>query len=149
MQLPTPLVQLLHQGKELGVATDEIFQREKSKHEEGTVGILTGGLINRDKYYEHAAILALTPFANPGLYGSNTKFDPRTFRGAAPSEYGTEDTGICTAAARHCARWAGRAASHGQSVWPRRIRYSCQQRSRVREAEVRRQPLMCTCSMEA
>ena len=116
VQLPTPLVQLLHLGKELGAAADETFQRAGSKHEEGTVGILTHGVIDRARYYKHAVIFALTLFANPGRYGSNTRFDPRTCRGAAPSEYGTEDTGICTVAVRHCARWAGRAAPHGQSV---------------------------------
>ena len=34
----------------------------------GTVGKLTGGLITRAGYYEHAVLLALLPFMNPQLY---------------------------------------------------------------------------------
>ena len=33
------------------------------------VGKLTGGIITRSLYYEHAVVLALIPCMNPGLYG--------------------------------------------------------------------------------
>ena len=33
------------------------------------VGKLTGGIITRSLYYDHAVVLALIPCMNPGLYG--------------------------------------------------------------------------------
>ncbi len=58
------------QGIELGVADDQVFGRVDSKREGGSVGLLSGGLIDRTAYYEHAMILALVPFmdCNKGLY---------------------------------------------------------------------------------
>ena len=53
---------------ELGDADDQVFQRVKSKHKSGTVGILTDGLIDRSAYYEHAILLALTPWIRPNLF---------------------------------------------------------------------------------
>ena len=58
-----PSLHFSHQdGVELGEATDTVFARVNSKHHDGTVGILTGGLIGRSEYYQHALILALIPF---------------------------------------------------------------------------------------
>jgi inosine/xanthosine triphosphatase len=45
--------------------------RENSKHQGGTVGKLTQGVIDRTAYYEHTAILALIPFINPQLYAAS------------------------------------------------------------------------------
>lgn len=58
------------QGMELGVADDQVFGRVDSKREGGSVGLLSGGLIDRTAYYEHAMTLALVPFmdCNKGLY---------------------------------------------------------------------------------
>ena len=58
------------QGMELGVADDKVFGRVDSKREGGSVGLLSGGLIDRTAYYEHAMTLALVPFmdCNKGLY---------------------------------------------------------------------------------
>ena len=50
------------QGIELGVADDMVFGRVDSKRTGGSVGLLSGGLIDRTAYYEHAMILALVPF---------------------------------------------------------------------------------------
>ena len=50
------------QGFELGVADDMVFGRVDSKRTGGSVGLLSGGLIDRTAYYEHAMILALVPF---------------------------------------------------------------------------------------
>ena len=66
--LPPRVVELIEQGVELGHANDEVFGRENSKHEEGAVGTLTGGVIDRKELYEHAAVLAFTPFKNPKLF---------------------------------------------------------------------------------
>jgi non-canonical (house-cleaning) NTP pyrophosphatase len=55
---------------ELGVADDIVFSRVDSKRTGGSVGLLSGGLIDRTAYYEHAMILALVPFmpCNKGLF---------------------------------------------------------------------------------
>jgi inosine/xanthosine triphosphatase len=65
--LPDEVVALVQQGKELGEADDIVFGRSNSKQQSGSVGILTGDLIDRAAYYEHAVILALIPFLNPNL----------------------------------------------------------------------------------
>ncbi len=66
--LPPAVVELIHQGIELGHADDMVFKRENSKQKNGAVGILTQDLIDRASYYEPAVILALIPFMNPALY---------------------------------------------------------------------------------
>lgn len=66
--LPPPIVNLIHQGMELGEADDVIFQRNNSKQENGAVGLLTGNVIDRQELYEQAVILALIPFKNFALY---------------------------------------------------------------------------------
>jgi inosine/xanthosine triphosphatase len=66
--LPSPVADLIHQGKELGEADDIVFNRNNSKQENGAVGLLTGNVIDRQQLYEQAVILALIPFKNPALY---------------------------------------------------------------------------------
>jgi inosine/xanthosine triphosphatase len=66
--LPKEIGRLIKNGKELGEVSDIFFQRSDSKQGCGTVGILTGNVIDRTKYYSDAVILALIPFINPGLY---------------------------------------------------------------------------------
>ena len=67
--LPPNVTKLIKdEGMELGDADDQVFARIKSKHGSGTVGILTNGLIDRSKYYEHALILALVPWIRPDVY---------------------------------------------------------------------------------
>ncbi len=66
--LPEKIRKLIGQGMELGHADDMVFQRKNSKQEDGAVGILTHGIIDRARYYEHALILALIPFINKELY---------------------------------------------------------------------------------
>jgi inosine/xanthosine triphosphatase len=66
--LPKQVVQLIKEGKELGDADDIVFNRKNSKQESGAVGILTGDIIDRTKYYTEAIILALIPFKNVDLY---------------------------------------------------------------------------------
>ncbi len=67
--LPPKVARLVREGKELGEADDLVFGRTNSKQQDGAVGILTGGLIDRAGYYEQAVVLALIPFMNPNLYG--------------------------------------------------------------------------------
>lgn len=66
--LPPKVAELVESGIELGKADDIVFGRSNSKQENGAVGLLTGDLIDRAGYYEHAVILALTPFRNRALY---------------------------------------------------------------------------------
>lgn len=66
--LPPQVAELIKQGKELGEADDIIFGRTNSKQENGAVGILTGNVVDRTKYYTEAIVLALIPFKNKKLY---------------------------------------------------------------------------------
>jgi inosine/xanthosine triphosphatase len=66
--LPPQVVDLVHQGKELGDADDIVFKRQNSKQGNGAIGILTNDLIDRTIFYEHAVILALAPFITPQYF---------------------------------------------------------------------------------
>jgi inosine/xanthosine triphosphatase len=66
--LPEQVVELIKQGKELAEADDMVFKRTNSKNTNGSVGILTGDVIDRTKYYTEAVVLALIPFKNENLY---------------------------------------------------------------------------------
>ncbi len=66
--LPKKIVELINNGKELGEADDIVFGHTNSKQKNGAVGILTGDIIDRTKYYTDAIILALIPFKNPEIY---------------------------------------------------------------------------------
>ena len=66
--LPKEIAKLIKEGKELGEADDIVFNRNNSKQQNGAVGILTGDVIDRTKYYTEAVILSLIPFKNVNLY---------------------------------------------------------------------------------
>lgn len=66
--LPRQIVDLIKEGKELGEADDIVFKGNNSKQKNGTVGSLTGNVIDRTEYYTQTVILALIPFINPDLY---------------------------------------------------------------------------------
>jgi inosine/xanthosine triphosphatase len=68
-QLPAEVARLVRDGVELGHADDRVFGRSNSKQTNGAVGLLTRDLIDRTAYYQHAVVLALVPFINPGHYG--------------------------------------------------------------------------------
>ena len=64
--LPPEITRLMmNEGLELGDADDRVFGRSNSGSESGTVGVLTNGLMDRSRYYEHALILALIPWMRP------------------------------------------------------------------------------------
>lgn len=65
--LPEEVAELVRSGIELGHADDQVFGRENSKQQDGSVGLMTGGVIDRTEYYTHAVILALVPFKTPHL----------------------------------------------------------------------------------
>ncbi len=62
--LPDEAARLVRQGIELGHADDQVFGRSNSKQQNGSVGLLTGDVVDRTSYYEQAVILALIPFKN-------------------------------------------------------------------------------------
>jgi inosine/xanthosine triphosphatase len=66
--LPEAVAQLVRAGQELGEADDIVFNRTNSKQGNGAIGLLTGDVIGRAAYYEHAMLMALVPFKNPDLY---------------------------------------------------------------------------------
>jgi inosine/xanthosine triphosphatase len=66
--LPVEVTKLIKSGIELGAADDQVFKRENSKQEGGSVGILTHGVVDRKAYYSQALILALIPFLNKNLF---------------------------------------------------------------------------------
>jgi inosine/xanthosine triphosphatase len=66
--LPQKIITLIKEGKELGEADDIVFGQNNSKQGSGAVGILTGNIIDRTKYYTEAVILALISFKNDNLY---------------------------------------------------------------------------------
>jgi inosine/xanthosine triphosphatase len=65
--LPIEIADLVRAGVELGEATDRVFGTTDTKRGTGTVGPLTGGVIDRVAFYAHATVLALVPFRNAGL----------------------------------------------------------------------------------
>ncbi len=74
--LPDEVSRLVREGMELGEADDIVFARSDSKQEEGAVGLLTHGVIDRRALYEHAVVLALAPLKNPLLYEHSQATNP-------------------------------------------------------------------------
>ena len=66
--LPVAIAAHIKDGKELGTATDIVFNQTNSKQAGGSIGELTGGLVDRTKHYDVGVIFALIPFKNPDLY---------------------------------------------------------------------------------
>jgi inosine/xanthosine triphosphatase len=64
---PKEIAVLVREGMELGHADDKVFGRENSKQHSGSVGLLTGDVIDRKEYYTQAVVLALIPFRNTSL----------------------------------------------------------------------------------
>ncbi|RFU26019.1 hypothetical protein B7463_g10323, partial [Scytalidium lignicola] len=64
---PEEVAGLLCAGMELGHADDIVFGKSNSKQSNGSVGLLTGDVIDREAYYVQAVILALIPFKNEKL----------------------------------------------------------------------------------
>jgi len=66
--LPQKVTELIEQGYELSDADDIVFDRQNSKHQNGSVGILTHDVLTRTTFYVDMIIFALIPFKNPDLY---------------------------------------------------------------------------------
>lgn len=68
MRLPRRVAELIRSGVELGHAMDQLVQERNTKHGKGAVGILTAGLVDRQRAYEVLVTYALAPFLTPELY---------------------------------------------------------------------------------
>lgn len=66
--IPKAVEELVKEGMELGKADDLVFNKDNSKQQGGSVGILTQGVVERNEYYRQAIILALIPFLNENLF---------------------------------------------------------------------------------
>ena len=66
--LPPAVAKLVQQGVELGVADDQVFGTQNSKHHQGAVGLLTNNIITRETLYSPALVMALIPFLQGELY---------------------------------------------------------------------------------
>lgn len=65
MPLPPRVAALVRQGVELGHAIDQLANTHGTKHGAGAVGILTAGLVDRQRAYEPLVAYALAPFLAP------------------------------------------------------------------------------------
>jgi inosine/xanthosine triphosphatase len=68
MPLPGEVASMIRDGIELGVAMDQFIGARGTKHGRGAVGILTAGLVDRQRAYEVLVTYALAPFLTPELY---------------------------------------------------------------------------------
>ncbi|MGQ0649527.1 MAG: inosine/xanthosine triphosphatase [Gemmatimonadaceae bacterium] len=70
MPLPAQVAALVRDGSELGVAMDAVSGGSDTKRGVGAVGILTGGLIDRQRAYETIVAYAFAPLLSAMLYES-------------------------------------------------------------------------------
>ena len=68
MPLPSSVAKMIREGTELGIAMDRLVGAHGTKHGSGAVGILTSGLVDRQRAYEILVIYALGPFLRSDLY---------------------------------------------------------------------------------
>jgi inosine/xanthosine triphosphatase len=65
--LPLVLAKAIRAGGEMGPAMDEITGRQGIKHQEGMIGVVTGGVITRASEYGHIARMAYALYHGPKL----------------------------------------------------------------------------------
>ena len=71
MPLPAEVARMIRDGLELGHAMDRLVGAHDTKRGAGAVGILTAGLVDRQRAYEVLVSYALAPFLTPDLYDAN------------------------------------------------------------------------------
>jgi inosine/xanthosine triphosphatase len=72
MPLPPVVAALVRGGMELGAAMDRVANASGTKHGAGAVGILTAGLIDRQRAYEVLLTYALAPLLVPEYWAAGT-----------------------------------------------------------------------------
>ena len=70
MPLPVAVARMIRDGMELGHAMDQLIGAHDTKRGAGAVGILTAGLVDRQRAYEVLVSYALAPFLTPELYSA-------------------------------------------------------------------------------
>ena len=68
MTLPDRVATLVRGGMELGHAMDRMTGMSDTKHKAGAVGVLTAGLVDRQRAYEALVTYALAQFLAPEYY---------------------------------------------------------------------------------
>jgi inosine/xanthosine triphosphatase len=68
MPLPPPVAERLRAGQELGHAVDDLLGTTGTKHAGGAVGVLTRGLVDRQRAYEVLLTYALAPLLAPEFW---------------------------------------------------------------------------------
>ncbi len=68
MPLPLRVAERLRAGEELGHAMDAEARTTGTKHGKGAVGILTAGLVDRQRAYEPMVAYAMAPWLAPELF---------------------------------------------------------------------------------
>ena len=71
MTLPDRVATLVREGMELGHAMDHVTGGSDTKHGAGAVGILTAGLVDRQRAYEALVTYALAQFLAPAYYSGD------------------------------------------------------------------------------
>ena len=72
MTLPDRVAMLVRGGMELGHAMDRVSGGRDTKHGTGAVGILTAGLVDRQRAYEALVTYALAQFLAPAYFDGET-----------------------------------------------------------------------------
>jgi len=80
MPVPSAILEQLAYGLELGEVVDRLTGLRGSKSGPGTIGVLTGGLTNRQRCYEAVIAYALAPLISPQFYS----YDKAIIIGAQP-----------------------------------------------------------------
>jgi len=70
MPIPEIVAARIRDGQELGYAMDAVARVTGTKHGLGAVGILTAGLVDRQRAYEHVVAYALAPWLAPELFAA-------------------------------------------------------------------------------
>ncbi|HSC98294.1 MAG TPA: inosine/xanthosine triphosphatase [Casimicrobiaceae bacterium] len=71
MPLPEMVAERIRAAEELGHAMDAVAQATGTKHGRGAVGILTTGLVDRQRAYEPLVTYALAPWLAPDYFGGS------------------------------------------------------------------------------
>jgi inosine/xanthosine triphosphatase len=80
MLVPPSVTQALRAGGELGPAMDQLTGQHNTKQAQGAVGILTGGLSNRQSAYQQLVAMALAPFVQVKYYSVDSSCHPSRHR---------------------------------------------------------------------
>lgn len=84
--LPPSVAAAVRAGAELGPAMDALTGLHNTKQKSGAIGILTGGLLDRQTAYEHLLTMALARLLTPVYYADDLSTSSRA---SASSRHGS------------------------------------------------------------